>query len=471
MPDIAFEPVMGASGDMILGALFDLGADPVAVECELRQAGLDGFRLHFTHAEGHHHVRYGRCEVQVEGEEECNGSAVQRFSSSGDKEQHPHHHGHGHPHSHATHDSHGSPTPNSTTENRKSKISAHPHRGLRDILEIIDRLRTPHRAKDRATRIFTRLAEAEAAVHGIAPETVHFHEVGAVDSIVDIVGACLALEQLGIDRVYCSALKVSTGTIRCAHGVLPNPAPATVRLLYGSKLPVVRLPIEMELTTPTGAAILTTLADGDWTGLPLCWARSGSGHGGRTLAEGPNIIRAHLVETPATPPCRSGVAPRLPAGDTPASTEPGTGMRLEEITVLETDLDDESPEVAATLPELLRRAGALDATLTPLLMKKGRPGVRLTVLARPADATQFASLILTHSSSIGVRTWSASRYTLLREPGTVVTPWGEVRTKRVTRPDGTIEATPEFESCRELAEKVGISLRQIMYAARTFGKP
>ena len=454
MPDIAFEPVMGASGDMILGALFDLGADPAAVERELRTAGLDGFHLHFTHAEGHHHVRYGRCEVHVQEEE--------GFSGSGNKEQHTHHdeHEHGHPHSQASHDSHHShsshspPAPDAKIGNRKSKITHH-HRGLLDIQEIIGRLRTPQRAKDRATRIFTRLAEAEAAVHGIAPEKVHFHEVGAVDSIVDIVGACLALEQLGIDRVYCSALKVGTGTIRCAHGVLPNPAPATVRLLEGSKLPVVRLPIEMELTTPTGAAILTTLAESDWTGLPLRWTRSGSGHGGRTLAEGPNIIRAHLVDAaPLVYTLQGAHAP-------PASSE--------EITVLETDLDDDSPEVTATLPDLLRQAGALDATLTPLLMKKGRPGVRLTVLAKPADSATLAKLILTHSSSIGVRSWSANRYTLPREAGTAATPWGEVRTKRITRPDGTVEATPEFESCRELAEKTGIPLRQIMHEARKFG--
>lgn len=433
MPDIAFEPVMGASGDMILGALFDLGADPAAVERDLRDAGLDGFHLHFTHAEGPHRVRYGRCEVHVEED----GSTVKRFTVHGSEDGKPHGH-HGHDHVHAT-------ASNTEHETRNAKHH-HPHRGLGDILEIIGRLRAPQRAKDRAIRIFTRLADAEAAVHGIAPEKVHFHEVGAVDSIVDIIGSCLALEQLGVERVFCSAMKVGIGTIRCAHGVLPNPAPATVRLLAGSVLPVVRLPVEMELTTPTGAAILTTLAESDWTGLPLRWGRSGSGCGSRTLPEGPNIIRAHLVET------------------LPFKLQ---NVAHEKIAVLETDLDDESPEVAATLPDLLRQAGALDATLTPLLMKKGRPGVRLTVLVKPADCATLSQLILTHSSSIGVRTWPASRFTLPREAGSATTPWGEVRTKRIVRPDGTVECTPEFESCRELAEKTGVPLRRIMHAART----
>ncbi len=441
MPDIAFEPVMGASGDMILGALFDLGADPAAVERDLSKAGLDGFHLHFTHAEGPHHVRYGRCEVHVAGEPE--------FSAQGDEAPH-NHHGHDHGHDHGHHHAPAADTQHATRNAKRA--AAQPHRGLTDILEIIGRLRTPQRAKARAARIFRRLADAEAAVHGIAPEKVYFHEVGAVDSIVDILGACLALEQLGVERVFCSAMKVGTGTIRCAHGILPNPAPATVRLLEGSVLPVTRLPVEMELTTPTGAAILTTLAEGDWTGRPLRWTRAGSGCGSRTLPEGPNIIRAYLLEV------APAAAPALP------------GTAAETITVIETDLDDESPEVAATLPDLLRKAGALDAALAPLLMKKGRPGVRLTVLAKPADAPALAGLILTHSSSIGVRMWGASRFTLLREGGTTATPWGTVQVKRVTRPDGTAEATPEFESCRELAEKSGVPLRQIMHAAQNFGE-
>lgn len=388
MHELAIEPVLGASGDMMLGALLDLGVAPERVATPLRTLGLDGFDIEFGHIEGPHHIRYGRCTVRTTDP------------------------GHGHHH-------------------------AHPHRGLADILGLLARGELPQRARERATRIFTRLAEAEAGVHGCSVEEVHFHEVGAVDAIVDIVGTCLALEELGIERLWCAPLPVGTGTIRCAHGVLPNPAPATVRLLAG--FPVVRRDIEAELTTPTGAAILTTLSAGDWTGLPLRWLRSGSGSGTRRLAAGPNILRAHLVA---------------------AETLPG-----EPALVLETDIDDDSPEATAALPDLLRAAGALDVTLTPLLMKKGRPGVRLTVLAEPAHLARLTDLVLRHSSSIGVRSYPVRRRVLPREAATLQTPWGEVRAKRIARPQG-VEWTPEYEACRDLAERAGVPLREVLQAAR-----
>ena len=386
--DLAFEPVMGASGDMILGALFDLGADPAAVACELRKAGLNGFDICFTHTAGPGHVQYGRCEVRIDDPE------------------------------HGTHD--------------------HAHgRHLHDILGLIGRLQTTARTKTRASRIFQRLAEAEAGVHGISSEEVHFHEVGATDAIVDIVGSCIALELLGVERVYCSAFKVGSGTIRCAHGILPNPAPATVRLLEG--FPVVRLSIEAELTTPTGAAILTSLSEGDWTGRACQWDRTGSGSGTHQLAEGPNIIRAYLLA-------------------------PGV-LATEYVELVEADIDDDSPEVTAALPDLLREAGALDATLCPLLMKKGRAGVRLSAIVRVGDASRLADLILRHSSSIGVRVTAARRFVLARAPAVVQTPWGEVKAKRIERPHG-VEYAPEYESCRELSAKTGVPLREIMSAAR-----
>ncbi len=377
---------MGASGDMILGALLDLGADPVAVENALRHMGLDGFSLAFSRIEGQHHIRYGRCEVRAA----------------------EHHH----------------------------------HRRLADILNLIDKGELAARVQDRATRIFRRLAAAEAAVHGIPPEAVHFHEVGAIDAIVDIVGSCIALELLEVGEVYCSALTAGTGTIECAHGILPNPAPATVELMKG--FPVRRLPVDAELTTPTGAAILTTLAAGDWTGQARTWVRVGTGHGSRELAAGPNVIRAYLLA--------------------PLPGAPGT----EDAMVIETDIDDDAAEITATLPQQLREAGALDAMLTPLLMKKGRPGVRLTVLAHVADTARMADLILRHSSSIGVRSYPVRRFVLPRAAATVSTPWGDVQAKRIVRPDGTTELAPEFESCRELAIRTGVPLRQIMTAARRF---
>ncbi len=435
MKVVAFDPVTGASGDMILGALFDIGASPAAVDAALRRLGLDGFRLEFRHIDGLHHVRYGRCEVLLNDD------------TPAPPPGHDHDHGHDHTHKH---DSDHGQEPGHKHDHEPS----HPHhhagfRTLTDIRKLLAHPSLPPRVRDQADRIFQRLAEAEAFVHGTTVEQVHFHEVGAVDSVADIVGSCLALEELGVERVYCAPLKVGTGTIRCAHGVLPNPAPATARLLEG--FPVVRLEIPFELTTPTGAAILTTLSEGNWSGRPLRWLRTGAGHGGRTLEEGPNILRAILAEEDSVP--------------APAALPANPHVRHEDVTILETDIDDQNPELTAALPDLLRARGACDATLTPLIMKKGRPGVRLTVLAPPALAETLAELILQQSSSIGVRLWPAARRILDRSAATLPTPWGEVRAKRIVRPDGRAEVAPEYESCRELAAHSGRTVREVMTAA------
>lgn len=307
---------------------------------------------------------------------------------------------------------------------------------------MIDRSEASPRAKERATAIFRRLGAAEAAVHGVDIEEVHFHEVGAVDSIVDIFGICIALDQLGIDQVYCSDFKVGCGTIRCAHGVIPVPAPATVKLLEG--FPVERLDIRSELTTPTGAAVLTTLTVGDWRGLPMQVLKTGAGHGRREFTERPNMIRAFLVELA------------------------GTGLVQDAVAVLESDLDDESPEILGALLDALLAAGALDASYQAVQMKKNRPGTHLSVLCPPDRTAALAELILTQTSTIGVRTTTARRYTLPRSQQTVTTPWGPVLCKRVERPDGP-DLIPEYEACRAVAASAGVPLRRVMAAARAAG--
>ena len=310
---------------------------------------------------------------------------------------------------------------------------------MREILAIIGRLDAPLRARERAASVFRRLGEAEAAVHGVPVEQVHFHEVGAVDSITDIVGICLALEQLGVESVYCSALTIGQGTIRCAHGTMPNPAPATARLLEGAA--VIRLPIHAELTTPTAAAVLTTLSAGSWDNLPMRVLKTGSGHGRKEFAVLPNILRAFLVEVDDAPPGHDAV------------------------TVMECDIDDQSGEVMGALSEELLKAGALDVSLTAVQMKKNRPGTRLTVLSRPADVSRLAQLVLSRSSSIGLRTWPATRVVLPRGRATLDTPWGQVECKRIERPDG-VEMAPEFESARRVAESAGVPVRHVLDAAR-----
>jgi len=380
MASICFDPVAGASGDMILGALFDLGADPECVADAVRSAGISDFRLAFSRRSYGHGMQYGRCEVTAS--------------------------------------------------------EAGPLRHLRDLLEAVARADIPQRAAERAKAIFQRLAEAEAEVHGIPVSDVHFHEIGAVDTVVDVLGTCVALEQLGADHLFCSALKIGRGTLTCSHGVLPVPAPATAKLIEGHT--VCRLPVEGELTTPTGAAILTTLSEGEWHGLDLRLRGSGTGHGTREIDGMPNIIRAFLVET---------------------------DVADERVEVIETDVDDESPEVLGALPELLREAGALDVVLASVYMKKGRPGTRLTVIVRVGEAAGVADVIFRNCSTIGVRVLAARRFVLPRCATKIETPWGPLRAKRIERPGGP-EIVPEADACAELARRRGVPLRDVMAAAR-----
>ncbi|OGV64323.1 MAG: TIGR00299 family protein [Lentisphaerae bacterium RIFOXYB12_FULL_65_16] len=411
MSTLCVDPVTGASGDMILAALFDLGADPKQVQDVVRRSGLKDVRIVFERRADRHRLVCGFCDVRT-----------------GRARKPAHGHSHGHEHSHEHHSSH--------RHDHDGQHREHPaHRPLSEILDLIGNSKAAARAKDRAGRIFRRLGEVEAGIHGVDIEAVQFHEVGAVDSIVDVFGACIAMEQLEVDRLYCAELKVGRGTVRCAHGTLPEPVPATAKLLEG--FPFRRLDIEAELTTPTGAAILTTLSEGDWSELRFTLRRCGVGHGNRDLEQAPNILRLFLV-------------------DEPVATE-----RAE---LLETDIDDESPQVLGTVGDLLREAGALDVVLVPVLMKKNRPGTRVTVTARAGDAARLAGLLFTHTSTIGVRVLPVRRYTLPRSTAEVETPWGKVKAKRIERPDGT-ELAPEFDSCRTLAASAGVPVRQVLRSA------
>ena len=312
---------------------------------------------------------------------------------------------------------------------------------MNDILALIDASDASPRAKENATKIFCRLGECEAAVHGVPVEEIHFHEVGAVDSIVDIFGICIALELLGVERVYRSGFKCGHGVVKCAHGTMPVPAPATVKLLAGQ--PVEHLDISCELTTPTGAAVLTALAEEDWTGVSLRMLGVGCGHGRREFSQRPNMIRAHLAEIGAA------------------------SAGADKVEVIETDVDDQSAEASAQLAELLLRAGALDVSMLSVQMKKGRPGVRLTVVCHPGEAEDLACILLGQGTTIGVRIHTARRMVLPRSAVTVSTPWGDVCCKRVERPSG-IEIVPEFESCRQIAESADVPLRRVMDAARSW---
>ncbi len=319
----------------------------------------------------------------------------------------------------------------------------HEHRHLPHVEEIIARGRLSDRQRDLAVRIFRKLAVAEAAVHGISVEKVHFHEVGALDSIADIVAASIAFDLLDPQRVTSRSVPTGSGTVKCAHGLMPIPAPATAELLKG--VPLAATTIKGELTTPTGAAILTSVVQ-EWLDQPgLTIERVGHGAGQRELLEQPNVLRVFV-----------GTAPQsATAGD-----------EQDDIWVLETNLDDVPAEVIGYCFELLFSAGALDVFSTPIQMKKNRPGVLLSVLA-PADAADALEAILfRETATFGVRRYPAHRRKLRREALTVQTPWGPVRGKRGWRAGGPDLFAPEYEDCARVARQHGIALRAVYDAVK-----
>jgi hypothetical protein len=298
---------------------------------------------------------------------------------------------------------------------------------------MIDQAELPDRAKENAARVFTRLGEAEATVHGVPIEKVHFHEVGAADSIADIVGACLGLELLGVEAVYCSPINTGSGTVNTEHGVLPVPAPATAALLAGK--PVYAAGPAKELTTPTGAAIVSTLAL-DFGPLPaMTVSATGYGAGGHDFPEQANVLR-------------------ILVGDASGATEATT------VSIIEANIDDSSPEVLGYALDQLLEAGALDVSLSPLLMKKNRPGTLVRVIARPEDREALAAQLMRETSTIGLRIYAAERRVQSRRWVEVETPHGKVRVK--VSESGF---APEYEDCRTLAQASGVPLKEVLAEA------
>ncbi|MBN2447560.1 MAG: nickel pincer cofactor biosynthesis protein LarC [Phycisphaerae bacterium] len=313
------------------------------------------------------------------------------------------------------------------------------HRHLPDILQRIDGSGLPDVVRTQATRIFNRLAAAEAQVHGITPEHVHFHEVGAADAMLDIVGACAALHHLGVERVVCSPLPPGSGTVKCAHGVLPLPAPATAVLLKG--VPLAQCDEPGELVTPTGAAILATLAEEFGPLPPLTVMATGVGAGTREGRTRANILRVFLMD------------------------EPDADTEHDLVTVLETQLDDTPGQVVAFTTERLLEAGALDAYVVPIIMKKGRPGQLLTVLCRPADVTRLEDILFAETRTFGIRRHERHRSKLCRRHDRVETPYGAVRIKVGERHGDELQGWPEYEDCAALARERGVALRVVQEAA------
>lgn len=315
-----------------------------------------------------------------------------------------------------------------------------PHRHLHHIEAILEAADLPDVVRARSLAVFQRLAEAEAEVHGSTIQKVHFHEVGAVDALIDIVGACAGLHELGVTKVTCSELPLGGGTVVCEHGRIPVPAPATALLLRGARI---RLgPVEAELVTPTGAALMASLVDAWEDPMPaMRLERIGTGAGKREFPEHPNVVRL-LVGQPSV----RAVNERI-------------------VAVLETAIDDENPQVLADLAQRLLEAGALDAMLVPAQMKKGRLGSWLIVVGQPTDSHRLAEIMLAGSSTLGVRVREERRLELARFQDAVKTEFGEVEVKIARLPDGSLRVQPEFESVRAIAQKAGQMPRTVAAAA------
>ncbi len=311
----------------------------------------------------------------------------------------------------------------------------HAHRHLHHITEIIDRSTLPPAVAERAKAAFSRLAEAEALVHRTTVEKIHFHEVGAVDAIVDIVGTMVGLDLLGVEAVYCSPLPISHGWVDCEHGRLPVPAPATLELLRG--VPTRPLDVAGETLTPTGAALLTTLAQG-WTLPAMTSERVGYGAGTKDYGI-PNVLRLLIGESAGQPAA---------------------------VVIIEANLDDMNPEWYDRAVSRLFEAGALDVTLSPLQMKKGRPGVLLRALGEPAARERLTDVLLRETTTLGVRWYVAQRDCLAREWVEVATDFGPVRVKIGRRAGEVLNLAPEYESCRAAADAAGAGLPAVYAAAR-----
>ena len=433
MTILYFDCFSGAAGDMILGALLDAGLP------------LDGLRRALGSLAIDHDAVWTERVTRA-------GVSATKFHVRDEEPPLDHAHDHEHPsRGHAQEDSHGhasgkSHRPAEDESHRSVDDGSHrhelmhrgAHRTVGEIGRLIDGSALSMRARARAKELFGRLAEAEAAIHGTSIDKVHFHEVGALDSIIDIVGAVYALETLAVDRIVASPLNVGSGSIRSAHGLYPVPAPATTRLLRGA--PIYSGPQTAELVTPTGALLITAYADSFGAIPPMRLQREGYGAGARDFHDTPNVLRVLIGE-----------------GDTTAPSS--------RVLVIEAEIDDMNPQIFGVLMDRLLAEGALDVFYTSIQMKKNRPGTLLTIIAPPGARERLTSTVFRETTTIGVRYREMERECLDRETVTVETPYGPVGVKIARRNGEVMNASPEFEDCARLAAASGRPVKDLQAAA------
>ena len=450
----------GMSGDMFLGALVDAGVSRALLEQAVMALGV-GARLEIFKV-NRSGITATKVDVFVHGEKELPREDFYAGKDSGgdhehghEEHSHDHNHDHDHGHSHGEAHAHRHQSEPAVSRTRVSAPHRHEHahgRSLKEIKAIIGRAAISEGAKKTATAIFEALGAAEAKIHNMDIESVHFHEVGAVDAMVDIVGAAVGAEALGVDQFVCSPLNVGGGTVKCAHGTFPVPAPATVELLKGA--PVYSSGIEKELLTPTGAAIVKVLATRFGAFPEMTIETAGYGAGTRDLPGHANVVRLTI-----------GEAVEARKSDATRRVSTLAHVTSETITVLEANLDDLNPQVYGYVMDRLLAEGALDAFEIPVQMKKNRPGTLLTVLCKPEDSARLTQILFTETSTLGVRRRDEERQTLARRWVTVPTQWGEVRMK-IASMNGTItNYAPEYEDCRRIAEERRVPLKAVMQEA------
>src|SRR5437016_7002615 len=383
MKTLYFDCFAGASGDMILGALVAAGVQPTALIEQLELLGVGGWQLNF---------------------EKVDRSGI------------------------------------SATYANVQTAHEHAHRHLSDILKIIDDSRLSDGVKDRAAGIFSRLAEAEAHVHNEPIEKIHFHEVGALDAIIDVCGAAIGFELLSIEKFISSPLRVGRGMIEMAHGRFPIPPPAVAELLIGK--PIYAGDIEGEFVTPTGAAIISTVCE-EFGAMPMMKIEAnGCGAGARDYQKFPNVLRVF-------------------AGETESTT-----VADETLLMIETNIDDMSPQLFGYVMDRALEIGALDCYLTSTQMKKNRPGLLLSILCRPDEREEFLQMLFAETTTIGARSYEVRRRALARETVRVETRFGPIDVKVASVNNGAANAMPEFEQCRAAAQKARVALREVQEAAR-----
>jgi pyridinium-3,5-bisthiocarboxylic acid mononucleotide nickel chelatase len=435
-----FDCFSGASGDMVLGALLDLG-----LPLEALRAALGSLDIEYGGVSAERVLRAGvsATRFRANAEERLAHAGQVPSAAHRDAESHGHHahppgshvhapetsHDLGHHHQHHHHPG----------GHEHAHEASHAHHSLKDIARYIERSALSRTGKDRALALFEKLAQAEAAIHEVPIDRIHLHEVGALDSIIDIVGAVFGMEWLGADDVIVSPLNVGSGTVWCAHGEFPVPAPATARLLAG--VPIYAGAVANELVTPTGALLMTSYARSFGALPPMRVKQIGYGAGSRDFAKHPNVLRVLVGES--------------------ASSE-----EAERVIVIECEIDDMNPQLFGPLMDRLYADGALDVFYAPVQMKKNRPGTLVTVVS-PLDRREaLSSVLFTDSTTIGVRYQEVLRERLAREMRTVETPVGAIRFKVASRDGRVLNAAPEFEDCAKAAAERGMSIKDVQALAQ-----